>query len=417
MDERIRKRLWLHPTLVTMAAWIVCIWLYQMRLSNRLWLDLGDVAGVSAIVILGMTLGLMASCLPPVKIRRFYDIEDPDRRTERSAWFAFAILTILFLLEVLYSGFIPILAKLRGQQISHFAFGIPSVHGFVLAGYLFFTSCGVLAFLKYRGWRYLLPAISSVVIAVLIVNRKLLMVAVIQSLVLVILMNQRPLRATIITASVIVFTVLTFGVVGDIRSGSVIDDSGGFTRDTIVQKIPGLDWAYLYLTTPIHNLTYASIHADPENGAFPRRTFGPLIPSVLDGTDEDASDRYRTAAKTRHWLDSPMFNVSTAFINPLLDYGMYGVFFYAILTSYVASSVFFLSEDWVGIIVSVTLYATSVLTVFSDSFVNLNVIGQLLWVFVVYGLSRFRIGSPSYSLIYESDEEEDLFDEETDEYD
>ena len=385
------KSFFMHPIPVSLLAWAICYIAYGLQFSSRLWIPFPKLAPVGVTIAIGMIAAFAISFAVPIRRHASIELVEPSSTLLHRAWLMFGFLNLLLILEFIYCGYIPLISMALGANISHFAFGIPSLHGFVFAGYLFFSSCGMIAFMLFRKPHYLIPTFLAVVVGLLVVSRKMFMVSSLQSFILLLLLAQKPLRALGFTLLGGVVIMLCFGVAGDLRSGSVIDDDAGFKEDGIMQTVPGADWAYMYITTPLHNLAYASIYTDAEHNRFPVRTLSPLLPSIIRSEMSGGADQFERMSRSRYWLESSMFNVSTAYLPAYLDRGFFGIFAYALITSLVVSVVYHHASSWTGLIMLATLYAANVLTVFSDNFVNLNVAGQFIWLGLIAASCRIRL--------------------------
>ena len=91
-------------------------------------------------------------------------------------------------------------------------------------------------------------------------------------------------------------------------------------------------------------------------------------------------NRFQIAAVERYWLESSVFNVSTAFIGPYLDWGKWGIWLAAFTLGILCSTVFSTFHSMEGLAGIVILTTACLLSVYADSFTNLNFIGQFAWL-------------------------------------
>ncbi len=376
----IRKRWLVSPWFLFVSAWLVVSGLYATGISSRLSFSALDAWLTGLAVATLFTFGFAAAAAIKVRHRHYQIVL--SRHLVKRFWRLFYVLLGLSLIEVLVAGTIPIVSKLSGASLSHFEFGIPSVHGLVLAGYLFFSTVGVLFWRLTGQRRFLLPLLLLFIWAIGVVSRKLFMVGFMQAFMAYILIT--PIRGrTFLLGAVSALAVISlFGAVGQIRTGAeVIDNYGGFAEDSSPLTL-GPKWVYLYATTPLHNLIYATRNVEPEGNVLFTRTTEPLVPSVvtsaLFGT-VDRSQRYLDAAAERYWLESEVFNVSTAGIEPYLDVGWIGISGFLIFVGALSGLVYHLSRGLTGTVAVITLMSAATLSIYSNNYVNWNLVGQMLW--------------------------------------
>lgn len=387
----ISKKNNINPLKCFVGAWIFVFVLYLLGLSDRLYFSFGETLG-SLLPIILVFIGGWYSCFFLGGCKKYIDVTQVIRQVEkakRKIFYLWFFLLFLTLVEFVYSGYVPVISYLKGVSVSHFAFGIPTVHGLVIAGHLFFSIIGALAFLLTRKKIYLLFFFTAFMVGVLVVSRKVFMVSSTEVLVMTLMLNKITLKQILKSLLGCVFLVIIFGLIGSLRTGNDVIERYGGMNSSFTDKVPGVAWVYLYLTTPTHNLVYATRHVNHEaNPAF-TRTLAKLVPSVitraLGGSTENQSDRYAIKAEQRYWLESPVFNVSTSFIEPYIDMGWKGVIFFILFISIGSSIVYRKASGIFWMSSNCILCSAAILSIYSNNYSNLNFLGQFLWLYL-FGL-------------------------------
>lgn len=108
-----------------------------MGVSDRLYFGLYDFDVVFLILFLfGVGWFFFKNILAAWKDNKggFFDFFKKKKRLI----FLWCGLILFSFFEFLYFGYVPMFSMISGKKISHFDFGIASLHGLLLAGYLFF---------------------------------------------------------------------------------------------------------------------------------------------------------------------------------------------------------------------------------------------------------------------------------------
>ncbi|NDU99873.1 oligosaccharide repeat unit polymerase [Pseudoroseicyclus tamaricis] len=382
-----RKSLLFNPPAVFIATWAMIALLFELRLSSRLAAPSEEIQRLLFVILGGYLIGAAGSLLFAQKValrlrRRL------SRRQWRGAVGLLCALLALAAAEAAIEGFVPAVALLQGRQISHFDFGIPSVHGLVIAGlcalgsFFFAVHC-------FTGSRLaLILALLPLIYAAAFVHRKMFTVCFLQYA--VIFFYSRPLRLRTILAGALALPafVYAFGAFGDLRGRTeVIERFGGFAEEFVFPGDTGVKWVYLYLTTPIDNLSFTTREFPAEQNTDLQRTLGPIVPSALSrlaaAPVEAAAGRFQAAAEERYWLQSPMFNVSTGFNPAYLDLGIPGIVGFAAVIGFLTTFAYCRFRGELGTATYAALLTGALLTVFSNSFSNLNYVGQALFLLMV----------------------------------
>ncbi len=287
--------------------------------------------------------------------------------------------------EIVVSGGVPLLWALRGSAKTYTDFGIPSVHGFVNSLETSISLCYYLLYLISKKRSYLKVPVFFLIWTMVIINRNMLLVTLLEFAVLYVRLRSIRLKTVIqIAAGALVF-ILAFGVIGDIRQGSnaLIRDLAQPTDDYPEWLPSGVLWAYIYITTPINNLLYTVDTSHPQYNILFPSTISTLFPSVLrkqlygDTLDDAESGSLVTSA----------FNVSTAYVGPYQDFGFAGISFFSIGIAIITLFFWFKND-----LRSTTMFAVVaqclILTLFFDHYFYLPVITQLGWLLLLFSAKQ-----------------------------
>ncbi|AKG70719.1 hypothetical protein WN53_17230 [Serratia fonticola] len=385
-----KKKVFINPALMLVLAWILVSFLYLLSLSPRLYFSMDAVITVSLAVVVPALVAHYAVILirymlggkKRTMVLRFSNFELSRVK------FVFYTLVALSILEFGVEGYIPLLSKIKGANVSHFDFGIPSVHGLLMAGFLSLSTISILLYQKTKEKIYLCIIGYTFLWAVLIVSRKIFMVGITQWIFVFLTLNNVSLSKFFKVFLIGLIVVIIFGVVGDIRSGAGhIDELGGFASDSVIEMIPGFNWVYLYMTTPLHNLVYATQNAVPEYNLFFNRTLSSLVPSVVLDLISGGNSRYNFAAAASNvgsWFESEAFNVSTAMLQPYIDNGWFGINILMVLLGFVSGVIYSCGKTALAFFSLITISTACVLSIYSDNFTNLNFIGQFIFYFFIF---------------------------------
>lgn len=382
----IKKKIAFLPPIVFLSLWFLIVFLFELRLSTRLSAPTSSILYLVLIFGGGFCVGSVISLIFAGKFFKKVAINFSEAQ-RKSCYYLLYILTALSLLEVAIEGFVPAVAMASGRDISHFDFGISSVHGLIIAGY---SAVGTIFFVIYcttgdKVARNI--ALIPILYAIVFVSRKMFTVCFIQYILIFFFLKKVQPSMILRGLLVIVAFIFAFGAFGDLRGRtSTIEAYGGLSTSFDFVGDTGFQWVYLYLTTPLENLSYTTrYHASEENTYF-TRTFSPIVPSAIKNAfsgETSNLSRFQAAAAERYWLQSSVFNVSTGFNPAYLDKGMGGIFFYSSFIGFCCSLSYLLHRGVVGVALFGALMAGSLLTVFSNSFANLNYVGQVFFFLAV----------------------------------
>jgi oligosaccharide repeat unit polymerase len=378
-----KPSLLLHPLVVFSFVWLGVVFLYSLHLSKLLLYSTQEVTKLvlviwvpfAVVVLISVFFHRLLSFLrPPVRKLAAIDIAILERKLV--IWFRAWMM--ISLVEIVVSGGIPLLWLIQHSSKNYMDFGISSLHGLVNSLLLSIGLCRFLLFLLTGSRRHLLVPVFILGWSILVVTRNMLLVSLIEFGIL--FFRIRPVKNKTIAKFIVgvVGLILVFGAIGDYRTGSsdLIRLWAQPTEEYPDWLPSGVLWAYIYISTPINNLAHTSENVRPANDiSFPNTVvtlFPTVIRTLIYGQQIGDAESGDLVAST--------FNVSTAYIGPVQDYGLIGIaaFSMAIATF---CQFYWLKSSLRDILIYSVLMQCLVLTLFFNHFLLLPIISQVVWIY------------------------------------
>jgi len=313
---------------------------------------------------------------------------------ERRLSVLFRVWLIVTLAEIFISGGIPIVWLLQHSTKTYFDFGIPSLHGLLNSLLVSIAASRVALYIITGKRTHLRIPIFVVVWSLLVVSRQITLTALLEYSIVFLSMKIVQIRAIIRITITVLLLVLIFGFVGDLRSGSEEFRSLAQPTAQYPDGLPsGVLWAYIYVTTPINNLIYTVHSFHPLNSAMFPNTASSLFPTVIRSIIYPE----QVGHAENENLVTQAFNVSTAYIGPYEDYGLFGVGLFSILTAF-ACHFFWYRNGLRDILIFAVLTQCLVFTLFANLFFLLPVITQIFWL-CYYFMPEINFGKKDNSLL------------------
>jgi oligosaccharide repeat unit polymerase len=386
----------LHPLVVFSVVWLGVVFLFSLHLSYilryptpyatqavlKIWLPF------AGMISFYWALHSLSRSAYPEK-RKPWDLNFTLLRRRLST--CFKVWMVLTVFEVILSGGVPLLWAFTGSSKIYTDFGIPSLHGLVNSFLLSICISHFLLFIVTNDRRELRIPIFVLCWSVVIINRNMMLVTLLEFAVIYIRIRKVRFTTFLKLGSGVLAFVLAFGVVGDIRQGSssIIRDLAQPTEEYPQWLPSGVLWAYIYITTPINNLIYNMDAIRPENNLLFPNTAATLFPSVLRGVIY--GNRIGDAESGQ--LVVSAFNVSTAYVGPYSDFGIFGTALFSIMIAFVCQF-FWFRESLRDILMFAVVTQCLALTLFFDHFFALPVITQLGWLWLFFSPKRAPLFIP-----------------------
>jgi oligosaccharide repeat unit polymerase len=369
-----------NPALVYTVLWSLVLVLTGLRLTNQLLpLNAATVTLVVAnIVSFWIIFGvgvLMRRRRPDLWTVRAGGLDLPVLRAFLYRCLAFWTVGSLF--EIYASGGIPIVWLLTGDVSRDYRdFGVPSLHGFITAVYLFSLSGLLLLYLLERRRRDLLSILGLVIWSLLLINRGAFIWTLLEALGVFLVVRRISVSGIITVGAFVLAGLLLFGYVGDMRAGAgkqllrdMTTERGRFLADELPS---GFLWVYLYITSPVNNIVGGIDRLVPLYR--PYHSLTNLLPTII-------RERVYTDVESKYALSlvNEAFNTSTWYVNFLADFGVRGAFLVVCFIQMIL--VYFYQHArhgyaW-GVLAYGALFQGLALSIFSDTFTSLVTIAQV----------------------------------------
>lgn len=373
------KRVILHPLIVFSLVWGLVVGTYTLH-----WSELQEIDVTDGLPFIYMTVGVFIIISVLFHVIRYVVVEDKLQHVQPLSvvkdlplrrWFMLWV--SLTVVEIGFSGGIPIIWALTGSEKTYFDFGIPTVHGFLNS---LISSLSLISFAKYlqtKERRHLIQSLFVIGWAAIVVTRQLIIVNLFQFLVLWVALNKvKPLSVVklVFTTAVI---ILAFGWLGDTRTGAEKFIGLAMPSESYPSYLPsGVLWVYMYAVTPFMNLLHSISRDCGCESVYFGNTLAPLLPSFLRVIILP-SDKVEKGN-----VVSEAFNVSTAFVDPFTDNGYLGILLFTVLISSV-TIYFWYRKSVRDLFIFCVLTQSLILTIFYNHFFSLPVITQIFWFYMI----------------------------------
>lgn len=398
-EEIKRERLFfVSPLGVYLCSWLLVLVLYSLRLSELQSYGMAEIAAAALIFIVPFCVFYLVGLAFFGAVRELFvktaSGSSPSGQVQAGLWASrvnlmCAVFFVLVLLETIVAGYIPLLSMMGGRQISHFSFGISSIHGLVLALGSLLATASFYCYLRGAGKRYLWLSLACLGVFALLVTRKMIVVSVLQMLFVWILARGVPSLgriALMLAAGIIVICV--FGWIGDVRTGRELFLSLSNPAFHYPDWMPsGFMWVYMYLVTPILNFTNAThVIGQFSNDASFTCSLWPRVVRGAMGCIE-VEDAFALPYQV-----SGAFNVATGYINIFMSLAAPGVAAFSALHGLIAAWILaFRSSRITKVVVYSVVMQITLLMVFGNGFLNLNVLAQIPLTWIIFARPRTKL--------------------------
>ncbi|WP_343928834.1 O-antigen polymerase [Pigmentiphaga daeguensis] len=390
------KRWYQSPLVLYGGVWLFVIFLYSLHLSGLVsFFSTWEITKTIAIFLVPFVLGyaIVAAGYRALGAGRYRRVAASVGRLEspeillRRLYFLTWLFALLVAFEIAVAGYVPLLSLLTGSSVSHFEFGISSLHGFVMALGALIATAAYYLYLQYGVKKCIWLVLAILAVFIALVTRKIFVVIVLQmGAIYIYLRGIKSPRRLLAIGVLILCAVYVFGLVGDLRGPR--ENFLSLARPTF--KYPdwlpsGFMWVYIYIVTPIVNFANALkvVLVDDYNFGF----LCQVIPSVVRGEMNCVSEFGRFE---RPYQVSGAFNVATGYIGLYSSLDVWGVmgfsFFHGIAASFIYKK---LSPHLKPVLLYSVVMQLTLLQVFSPLF-NLNVLAQIPLIYMAFSWLNFR---------------------------
>ena len=380
----------LSPIVLMSAVWCLSTLLYLQRWSVQFVFDASEILPVVGVVLAAFCAGCgLALVLHRVMGKRNAagvvleevvneeSLEGCWRMTQR----IFLGWLVLASAQMAYMRGFPLWWLIVRDGRTYTDFGIPSLNGLLNSMILACALSAIYSSLVtgHRGRLWIV--FVQLAYAIMLINRQMLFTIVFEGLVLYLMHHCNRPRVLIRIVAPLVLLFIANGIIGNYRSGNdELKDT--FQLRFEYSEMPGsVVWVYAYLTTPINNLINTIFTVDPTyNPVFPN-TISWLFPSVL--RDQVFANTQMVSAQ----LYASAFTVSTAVVDPYLDFGYLGIAAISALYGFLAQITWF-SGTPISRLSYCVLAQCVLLSVFSNILFYLPSVFQLFWVLLIGSRAR-----------------------------
>lgn len=314
-----------NPVFVFTSVWITVLLLHSMRLLAVLEpINLSSILLVTSnIVIFFMMYTLLrvsnfansnhtAKCTIILDDKELSLLEIYSRRL-------FIIWSIGTLINIFYSGGVPLYWMITDSGRDYKNYGIPTFGGFVAAINAFLAVSYSIIYLKRPKISTLVMLIIQISWPIIAVSRGNFTYILLEIVGAYLLLRKGNLKTIVVVLFGFVVFVYLFGLIGDFRLGA--DKAEIFKRGLMNPEyiemadfLPsGILYVYAYVTTPFNNIVYNISSLNPSYMPFFSTVF--LFPTII-------RDRIFRDAVSSYVLVNETFNTSTFYVGYLYDFGI-----------------------------------------------------------------------------------------------
>ena len=387
-----------HPLSLFLGVWGMTFLLFSLHLSEWLDFSTADVVRSMAWICLPFVLAVVFFTVfydlsPKMRSGVQRDIEDPEYlgRVERSMDRWFYCWIALTVVEVGFSGGLPIIWLLTGSPKLYFEFGLPVIHVLVwtLLAVLAIGKLGL--YLLYGNRRRLFIPAFQIFWGIIIVSRGLIMGALVQAAILWLCLRPVRLKTIFRGVAVSVLIVLMFGYMGDIRSGASSFRDLARPTNNYPQWLPsGVLWVYIYATSPLANLVHTTITTKPADDPFFSRTILFMVPTPL--RNAIYGNEFFKDQEAGGDLITPALTVSSAYVGPYLDEGFFGMGCYSALLGVISAYCWRRRGGFRGKLRYVIIGQCLVFSIFWNFLFYNPLLGQVFWIYLIFARKQLTVG-------------------------
>lgn len=365
----------LSPTLIFNAIWFVTLLLYELKLSY-LQQDLSNrtiLIFYLCVISFNITIFLLKKInYKPLNILKSKYHSSFSLKNKLKM--AKIISIVIFLLEVLYSGGVPLIWKILGINKTYFDFGISSLNG---------AFCGLIILLgAYSFGQKNLDKYLYLTMGLLMLSRQVIISIIIEGLLFCYISKKIKLSfkkvLLILTCLFLAFTVL-----GNFRSGSNEMNRVFKAKEEFVNIPTSIKWVYSYMTFSVSNFNNL---VSMTNGNVNHGTtiMEELLPSVV-------LDKINIKKNfSSSYLVSLNYTVSTYLPALYLDFGIIGISVFNIFIAFLGYRLYLktrlndVASDNDAMCYSI--YAHNIIFLFFiNMFFYLPIIVQFFYSLIIFG--------------------------------
>lgn len=287
----------------------------------------------------------------------------------------FLFVLIAFFVEVIYSRGFPVLWKLTKSPKTYVDFGIPFLHGLLNSLIMLMGAYSLPRKKCYYKYFYLL-------VSFLIISRQLIVSIIIEGILLYLITKKnKPKYFWWLVSATALLLVVGFSIFGNFRTGESAFLQVVNFRPKFAWLPTSFKWIYSYMCYSVSNFNNLVVMT---TGAvnFGMSSLSLIVPSALR--------RFFVPKLELNYLVYPNFTVSTFAPSLYLDFGVTGVVLFCLVLGVLITLIDYATYKKSGIfaLVYMVFLHNIIFLFFSNMFLNLSVVTQIVWIPIIFVLCK-----------------------------
>lgn len=380
---------YINPFFIYFFAFLVAMGLYYLKIS-----EMYDYNGgfLPTLLILTVAISFLLSMAFRFLFLKKLKADGSRGLTKRNQIIIAIACLVCACAEYGYSGRVPIVWLIAGQQFDYREFGIPTFHVLFMS---FLTAHSIVSFeriMSKKGKHHWIGFFTGIIYMVSIVSRGNTLFILLPCFLLYLTMSPNK-RAKIYILAASIFAIIMFGVLGDLRfksqgvtESNPIYEIGAIKQEYIDYGLPsGFTWVYIYVSSPYGNLIDQEQYGYKDRGdIYDLATYAFIPDFIAKHIDGYNTDKYDAP------LLSPLLTVSTGYTFAYSIYGIVGIMLLFIYLIFICFFTVGVSGGRYPRTICAMLSSISALMIFGNMLIFSTCIMQIVLVLV---MSRFRIGN------------------------
>lgn len=380
---RLHRKI-INPLTVFNSAWFFVLCLYILGLSN--YPTSLTSKGVYAILVMLLCFNVSYSVFLILIAKKFTlkrNITNKSKHfilSKKTLKKAFWVWLSVILIEVIYSGGIPIIWLLMGSSKTYASFGISSVHGCINGlAWVIIMGCVVYLLEVKKNDKAIIKMLSVIIgMYIMLVARQALVTGFIQVIVILIVKNKITTRKLVTS---LFFCIVLFGIIGNFRTSAEHFNTVANMSIEIPDFLLGFAWVYMYMITPLGNID--SIVNANINFQYGLASLQSLLPTVISDIVIPNMNYNVTEL-----LVSQAFNVSTFLKEAFIDLGMLGIAILSVFSGVNGMILWNRLTKNPNDIITLMCYAVYIniiaLSFFTNMYLSLPIIIQYAYIYLLF---------------------------------
>ena len=365
----------LNPFFVYTITWSLVIYLLNLKLTTNI--SRLEITGLLIIyvniftsIIIYFIFYFLNFNSKAEKIVISDDQYNISYKFANKCFYFFLFLTVL---DIIYSGGVPLLWLFTGSDKNYVNLGIPSIRGLQYTLYLFTFSVFVLLLKikKFKNSKF--KIIILLIMPVLMLSRSLMMYTIFQLFYLYIYDKKIKLNQFRNILSLIIVLILIFGFVGDIR-GPYVNPFAFLINETgnnPLEKLPsGFTWVYIYITANFNNILLTIGTFEPSYSLI--NVFYNVVPGFLK--------QFFITDTSSPLITDESLNVASFYAGYVTSFGAIGGIIGGIILQFIGTYFYFKARNSnYGYLTGYSIMFTCIiLSVFFDALMTVSTISGLI---------------------------------------